>query len=317
MEIPEDRTKLPGFARAFIEGYLALLMTLDLPKSAGELAETALTSFVRKDAAVDGSSAILVRELQPALQEADRMAEQRIAAGKKVLQLKLGERWTLAHKEAGYSHGTLEMPKSLKGRARLLNKMGELLIKNAHWENKDLEVTGALFLASAEALSKAVAAVEAHGVVHKGLVKERDDAARQLRHRLRTLKSEVSQVLSKDDLRWGTLGVESPAEARAKRGARAQQKKLAAEANGPKVPAEKLEAAHRTLEAARIKFEKARALAERSEIAASAAKKRAVTAGDAVARLEAAYLALGGVVPLTSNETRGLSVTSEDSALVA
>jgi hypothetical protein len=322
MKIPEDRSKLPGFARDFIGGYFALPISLDLPKSAGKLAEASSTLLVVKEAAVDGSTSILVRELQPALQEADRIVQERIAAGKKVLQLKLGERWTLAHKEAGYSQGTLEMPKSMKGRARLLKKMGEFFTKNASWQNRDLDVTGELFLGGAGALSQALSAVESHAVAHKKLVKERDAAVLQLRNRLRTLKFEVSQVLAKDDVLWGTLGVESPAEARAKRAIRADQKKLKAEADASKAAAEKLETTQRKVEAARIKAEKARAKAERMLAAAASAQNDAVAAAEEVARLESAFEALGGnrltLSVVSSRDDHGNhGVVNEESALVA
>jgi hypothetical protein len=329
MKITLKRELLPGFAQDLIGGYFLLLITLDLPKSAGELAQAASTSLVEKEAELNASSGLLVRELQPALQEADRVAEARIAAAKKVLQLKLGDRWTLAHKEAGYSKPTLEMPSTMAGRARLLGKTGAFFQKNPEFQNRELEVTAENLLAAGKALSEGMAAVDEQSATYKKLVKARDAAAAQLRSRLRNILTEVGHVLADDDVRWAQLGVDSPAQERSTRGVRAGQQKRKSEAVAEKAAGKKLALLLRNLETARIQAEKGRSKAERLLAAATTAQNDAAEAAAEVARLEVEWQALGGnllsLVPAARGETPSLGNAAnasqaggvEDSALVA
>ena len=293
MRITENREKLSGLAQSIIGGYFLLLISLELPKTAGDLAQESFDLLVESDAKVDASTSVLVRDLQPALQNADRIAQERIEAAKKVLQLKLGDRWTPAHKEAGYSKPTLEMPSTMKERSRLLKKMGNFFEKNAAWQSTDLGVTSVNLLTSGNALSSALAAVDAHSAAHKKLVKARDAAEAQLRSRLCNLINEVRHVLPADDVRWAELGIKSPAEERATREERAEQQKRTAEVAAASATAKKLETTQRKLEAARIKSEKARGKAERTQVALTAAQNNAVAAAEEVIRLEAELRALG------------------------
>ncbi len=322
MNLKSIGDKLSGFAQNLIQGYFALLMTLDLPKEAGESAQAAATSYEAKAAETEASTSRLTRELQPALQEANRIAEERIAAGKKVLQLKLGERWNPAYVEAGYKRN-LEMPSSFKGQARLLTKMGAFFAKNPQWENKDLEVTAEVFMNAGKALDSALDAIKKHAANHRKLVKESKTAEALLRSRLRNLITEVGHVLSDDDVRWATLHIESPAEERAKREVRAEQRKRKSETAAEEATARKIEAAQRKVLAARIKSEKTRARAETATTVAASLQRDAVAAADEVARLESALLAMGGNLLTLEIPARGENVGlvavagAADSALVA
>jgi hypothetical protein len=182
----------------------------------------------------------------------------------------------------------------MDGRARLLLKMGAFFQKNPECQNKELGVTAANLLSAGKALAEALASVNEHSAAHKALVQHRDAVATQLRSRLRNLITEAGHVLADDDVRWATLGVESPAEERAKRAPRAEQRKRKAEAAASAAAEKRIELIQRKVESARIKAEKARAKAERILTAASAAQAEAEAAAEAVARLEAELDALGG-----------------------
>jgi hypothetical protein len=142
---------------------------------------------------------------------ADSNAKGFIVTGRDALKPTLGTAWSLAWEGVGFAHGSLGLPETTGERQELVRTFGEYLAAHATLENAPLGVTAARAQVLFTALDNARAAVRAALADTTQKRAARDIAVEALRAQMRGLIAELTQLLSPDDGRWATFGLNPPA----------------------------------------------------------------------------------------------------------
>jgi hypothetical protein len=169
------------------------------------------------DAATAGKEAML-NQARHAELKAAQIRREAVAAGRKFneraidhLKAHLGRRWNPRWQGAGFTRGSLALPKDPFS---LLLELRAYFSLNAEEEVASTGVTAARADELAAAISKAIMdelmAAAARGEARKA----RDAAFRKLRERLVGLRAELLQLLEADDMRWRTFGFARPIDRR-------------------------------------------------------------------------------------------------------
>lgn len=169
----------------------------------------AQTNVLAKRAAKSAASA--------ALQTADSNGKAFIALFVRTGKTTIGDDWNAIWEQAGFSPGSLAVPRTQGERFSLLDTLRNFLGTNAQYEvtnqnHPELNVTNSIanthFNAISDARSAANQANSDNGIAMAG----RDVAFAALRQRLTGLREELGQLLDDDDSRWYAFGFNRPAD---------------------------------------------------------------------------------------------------------
>jgi hypothetical protein len=149
-------------------------------------------------------------EATKARRVADKNARQLILAARKVLERKLGPRWSQMWAGAGFVDGSLRVPTTIPERTELCLRLKDYLGLHPAYESDQMGVTAIKADEAYVALRDSNAAVNAC-VVASGTNKAlRNGALKKLRKRMRGLNRELGQLLAGDDPRWNGFGLNMP-----------------------------------------------------------------------------------------------------------
>jgi hypothetical protein len=129
--------------------------------------------------------------------------------GTGVLRPILGQRWNGAWIAAGFTEGSLAVPRVPLS---MLLQFRSYLETFPAWESASIGFTAALAQARVAAIQSAVLARETAKGARWSVKAERDAAFQALRKRLSGLRAELGQLLSREDDRWYAFGFRRPAD---------------------------------------------------------------------------------------------------------
>ena len=205
----------------------------------------------------------------------------------------------------------------------MLNHLAKFFAKRTEWQDEDNGLTVENLKKVSAALKAAYSAVDTHDSKQKALLVQRDRLATRLRTRLRALINELKQVLTKDDPRWGELGLPTPEADRAAKPVRARKAKEKSQAflNNRAVTARRrAEDAKGIAERGRVRADKALTAAQKLQALADQAAAKAATLLDQAVALEAEANQAAGypqrAVTLPSQPATSDSQELGDSALI-
>ena len=190
-----------------------------------------LENYRNADLASQAARNLRINELSPEQRRLDREARAVIVQTKSILKPVLGPNWSHRWKDVGFLDDSIATPKTLGERISLLKRLGIYLKANPQFEVEKLGVTSVNAVALFNSLNNVRESIEKQEVLETQLSGPRKGAAQALRKRLSALTKELGQVLSDDDERWHTFGLDSPAERLANRRNNAKAKAKAKQAS--------------------------------------------------------------------------------------
>ncbi|MCE9610468.1 MAG: fibronectin type III domain-containing protein [Chthoniobacter sp.] len=151
------------------------------------------------------------------LRTADSNAKAFIALFVRTGRVTIGSDWNAQWEQAGFSAGSLAIPRMQEERFVLLGAMRDFLTTNPSLESVDanhpaLNVTAALATTHYDTISTARSNVNVVNAQNGFALAARDAAQAALRKRLTGLREELIQILADDDPRWYGFGFNRPAD---------------------------------------------------------------------------------------------------------
>jgi hypothetical protein len=150
--------------------------------------------------------------------EAEEARRKAVEAGRRFneraidhLKSHLGRRWNVNWTAAGFTRGSLALPKNPFS---LLLKLRAYFVLNPQHEVASTKVTAEEADALTKDISDTILAEGNAKATRKEARKARDAAFTKLRARLVALRAELAQLLARDDMRWRAFGFARPADRR-------------------------------------------------------------------------------------------------------
>ena len=129
----------------------------------------------------------------------------------------IGSDWNALWEAAGFTAGSLSIPRTQEERFILLGSIRDFLASNAQYESTDanhpeLNVTSTLAGSRYDTISTVRSNANTANVNNGNALAARDAAKVALRERLTGLREELGQLLADDDSRWYAFGFNRPAD---------------------------------------------------------------------------------------------------------
>jgi len=209
--IPEDTDLLFPVAEEMVAGLGKLEKTIGVVQNTAAVVTLDLNAAIAAQNKYAELKDKTGEVLSIAFRELTGQVDSAIDLSKSVLRVHLGKFWSEQWGEAGLLDRSLQSPKTIGARVKLLGSLVTYFQNNPDHESKKPEVkstTLAKLLASYLAASDAV---KAHPANRKAAKDHRDQAVRRLRQRLRATISEMVLLLPSDSPEWGAFGLTPPA----------------------------------------------------------------------------------------------------------
>ena len=129
----------------------------------------------------------------------------------------IGGDWNATWEQAGFTAGSLAVPRTQEERFALLDTLRNFLGTNTQYEvtnqnHPELNVTGDIANTHFNTVSDARSAANQANTLNGAALATRDAAKAALRKRLTGLRDELGQLLADDDPRWYAFGFNRPAD---------------------------------------------------------------------------------------------------------
>jgi len=268
MNINSDLKQNIPLSQRLLSGYSNEKASLKVPASTVELLHSASTSARTQENLFQASRSQRVKVLIPALKIAQADALDSIENAKSVLRFRESSRLNTVWIQAGFLTST-RTPTNWTERETLLDTLSTFLKEHPNFEDVSKNLTAAIVLSRATALTKALSEVDAHDAKHTRLSDVRDAAKQDLSYRIRNFIKELKRDLTDDDSRWKAFGLESPATERALRPARKDR----AETKASVKSEQRAKIAREKADKARQRMEKVKAQVAKLEEAADQATR--------------------------------------------
>jgi hypothetical protein len=218
--IPESHGALISLATLALAGAQSLGQQIDLRQcTAAAIAVDlyAVTGEPGNDTPSSGAQGVLNRARADSVQARAAYRDE-VAAGCDfcaravgLLKNMLGRQWNARWAEAGFSDGSLRIPR--KPLAKLTQLRAYFRAHPEH-ENAPLDVSAARADALIASIAAAEYAAEAGKAQRVGSKQVRDAAIKQLRRRMSALRNEITLLLKPSDPRWYEFGFRRPDDGR-------------------------------------------------------------------------------------------------------
>jgi hypothetical protein len=221
-QVPVNRDQLFASAQDLVDGLKAQEARLDIQQNTEKKMRSALEAALNANISLNVLSAANA-SLIAALNDAAGTARKFVQSAKFVLANSLGRRWSAAWLPAGFTGGSLNVPREIPEQLTLLEALQKYLEANPDKQVQALNVTAdkqvqALTVTASqagvvlEALKNAKAAVVAGNSAVGAAQKERIQKEKELRWRFTALIAELTLLLDDDDPTWYAFGLRRPSD---------------------------------------------------------------------------------------------------------
>ncbi len=286
MKLPKQLNLLQTAGQQILDGLESHGTSLSLPGHLRANAESALRELAAADPQFDKPSPLFMQAIGPALAKANYLAGSAIGRARDVLKGHLGDEWSEAWAEAGFT-SSIQTPVTAPERIELLASLSAYFESHPERQDANSDVTVGLLSLRGQELDEAFQSSNEHSRAWSVGVSNRSVAGERLRGALLAILGELEKSMPAGDSRWASFTVTSEPEVIATQIRRGRPRKNPPTEVGAKAVTSSHPIAKADTTAEFQLWQYARQLAEKAKVQADQARQSLAQAEATVQRLRA------------------------------